>query len=503
MKKLFFLLALLTISSSIIAQASFSEFQLSYGPYQVGYDNVPVPGEGDYDYLMEYTSKPSKRMLQTSIWYPASPRGQEQHVTLQDYMKVYAKDKEWEYLPEAELLNWFRYPPTPKNQQSIKETTKALHKSEPAKGKFPVVIYAPSYEASSIENFAWAEYLASHGYVVISSPSLGPENQYIGKNLRGGLEAQARDLKSLLEFAISLPFTDKNNVATAGFSFGGLSNVLFQMKNKKIKAILSLDGTIRYNYPLLKELYGTAIEKVDVPFLHMAQKVIPDEIMKEDKMDSKLNTEFSFYDELIYSDAYKLRFHDLTHLNFSSLDIVFRNRDPRQDKSDEKILQSYRLVLEYSLQFLNAYLKDDPEALQYLQTKSHPELVSKEVKSGKQKPYTFQEFHDLIKDQQYQNIRQLYDQVKQKYPDFIIQEGWLNVLGLQLIFNPTTAEEGIAIYEFALSLYPKSANLYDSLATGYFYLGRKKEAIEKFKKSLELYPQNQNAISKIKELGIN
>jgi len=39
-------------------------------------------------------------------------------------------------------------------------------------GKFPLVIYAPSFSAMSWENVDLCEYLASHGYVVIASPSL-------------------------------------------------------------------------------------------------------------------------------------------------------------------------------------------------------------------------------------------------------------------------------------------------------------------------------------------
>ena len=213
--------------------------------------------------------------------------------------------------------------------------------------------------------------------------------------------------------------------------------------------------------------------------------------------------EFLFYDELINSDAYKFRFHNLRHMNFSAFDIVLRNRDAARDMSEVLILQSYRLVTEYSLQFLNAYLKDDAKALQYLQKKELTSLISKEFKSSRKQPYTFHEFHGLVKKQHYKRIAQLYAQVQKEHPDFQIQEGWLNKLGLQLIFNPDTAEEGIAIYNFALSLFPTSANLYDSLATGYFYLNRKEEAIQNFQKSLELYPQNGHAKEKLKLLNKN
>jgi len=52
----------------------------------------------------------------------------------------------------------------------------------------------------------------------------------------------------------------------------------------------------------------------------------------------------------------------------------------------------------------------------------------------------------------------------------------------------------------ATKLYPNSANLFDSLAEGYLYVGNKSKAIESFEKSLELNSQNQNAIDRLKQL---
>lgn len=134
----------------------------------------------------------------------------------------------------------------------LSDKTNAFVNSKAAKEKFPVIVYAPSYEASSIENFMLCEYLASHGYIVVSSPSRGAEM----KNFTGGthkdMEAQARDIEFLIQEVLKFPNAAKESIATMGFSFGGLSNVLAQMRNKHIKAIVSLDGSIRYNYKVLK-----------------------------------------------------------------------------------------------------------------------------------------------------------------------------------------------------------------------------------------------------------
>ena len=61
-------------------------------------------------------------------------------------------------------------------------------------------------------------------------------------------------------------------------------------------------------------------------------------------------------------------------------------------------------------------------------------------------------------------------------------------------------EQGYNVLLLALHLYPKSANLYDSLAEAYFYNKDYSNAILNYKKSLELNPKNQNANDRLKQL---
>jgi tetratricopeptide (TPR) repeat protein len=247
------------------------------------------------------------------------------------------------------------------------------------------------------------------------------------------------------------------------------------------------------------------MKKATIPFMHLAQKEIPAAAMKEHNIPDSLNTHFTFYDELTESDAYKIRLHDLSHLHFSTLGVLFQERDPKQDKSDQKIMASYQLATTYSLHFFNAYLKNDQTSLDFItntpQENNIPEqLISVDSKKAIQKFIDFYAFLNLAKQQEYKNLLALYTEMKDRHPSLVIPEGVLNTLGLQLIFDSSKATEGIAVFEFATTLYPESANLYDSLAEGYVYLGNTKKAIANFKKSLALNPANQNAITRLKQL---
>lgn len=84
---------------------------------------------------------------------------------------------------------------------------------------------------------------------------------------------------------------------------------------------------------------------------------------------------------------------------------------------------------------------------------------------------------------------------------FYRDRGELNRLGYYLLKNdkPEAAKE---ILKLNMELYPDWYNAYDSYAEALMKTGKKEEAIEYYKKSLEMNPGNDNAVEKLKELGV-
>ncbi|MDN3643217.1 prolyl oligopeptidase family serine peptidase [Lutimonas halocynthiae] len=491
----------------IIGQTSLNKIDLENGKHKVGFRHyIRSDSTRTYSRIYDYTNQTIARPIPVSIWYPSiqDTKGKEKLHVL-DYLEILKEEEEWENLPNEQILNWFYYANTPANQNHLKEIANAYPKTEFAKGKFPVIIYTPSYQSSSIENFALCEYLASHGYIVIASPSRGTETRWFSNNNAKEMENQASDVAFLIKEVGKYEMANYDKIAVMGFSFGGLSNMIAQNKNERIKAIVSLDGTERYQYALLKKSPFFDINKMEVPYIHMSQKEIPDNVLEEDNIEAELNTKFDLYDSISYSTVYRLKFHHLTHSYFSTLGILFGDRDQRQDKSDAEIMESYKWVSTYTLNFLNAFLINDVSALCFVENNPSDNgvrngLISQRTKQAESVAFSFQDFNDVASSQNYQNLFQLYDSIVKKHPSFKIPEGNLNTLGLQLVFNPSTSEQGINVFLLATKLYPNSANLFDSLAEGYLHIGNKSKAIENFEKSLELNAQNQNAIDRLKQL---
>ena len=96
-----------------------------------------------------------------------------------------------------------------------------------------------------------------------------------------------------------------------------------------------------------------------------------------------------------------------------------------------------------------------------------------------------------------------YREIKQSFPDdYEIDEIEINALGYSFL-GKNRMEEAIEIFKINIEEFPESFNVYDSMAEAYMTNGDNELAIEYYKKSLEINPQNTNGINMLKKLGVN
>lgn len=82
---------------------------------------------------------------------------------------------------------------------------------------------------------------------------------------------------------------------------------------------------------------------------------------------------------------------------------------------------------------------------------------------------------------------------------YYIDEGKINQLGYQLLNGEKTAA-AIEVFKLNVREFPKSSNVYDSLAEAYLKAGNRELAIQNYKRSIELDPTNRNAMDVVKRL---
>jgi predicted alpha/beta superfamily hydrolase len=95
-----------------------------------------------------------------------------------------------------------------------------------------------------------------------------------------------------------------------------------------------------------------------------------------------------------------------------------------------------------------------------------------------------------------QSTKQIYKLVKiealKKEPEYNISEDAINAFGYELMQQNKLTDAEL-IFKLNIELYPDSYNVYDSYGECLLKVGKEKEGIEAYKKSLELNPNNTNA----------
>jgi dienelactone hydrolase len=307
------------------------------------------------------------RPIQTAVWYPAAKGGTP--LKYGAYMDLRGWEADFTLSPqdEAGIVNeWFKFAeaiPPAQMAWERKRAMWAVRDAAPRTGQFPVVIYAPGMNGDVFENADLAEYLASHGYIVIASPSLGKQTRAIQFDLEHA-ELQAADISFLIDYARSLPQADMARVSAMGYSFGGMSNVIAAARDKRITALICLDGSLRSSYTMISRATYAVPEEYKTPLLYLTKGPLPVETLVRIKYDLS----GSFITRMKNADVYLLTMHALGHYGFASSFIRF---DPFEsdEYSAEEVSFAHSLGARYVLNFLNGYMKDDRTGLAYLKAR--------------------------------------------------------------------------------------------------------------------------------------
>ena len=223
--------------------------------------------------------------------------------------------------------------------------------------KFPLIIYAPSNSKSSIQNHMICEYLSSHGFMVVSVGSAGSES--INRNHdQKSILAQVVDMEYILNY-----FEDSLKIKYAGlglmgFSSGGLATAIFQMRNKKVKAVFSMDGSQEYgSYITLFNTEDFNLSKTNVPYCLLTNNYGNFSI-------------YPFYNSIVSGDKYMFRMPYLDHNGFVSYwRFLDTNQEVFKSKENEIIILSKLFKdpnVNASIQLLLFNNKMHPESWQTL-----------------------------------------------------------------------------------------------------------------------------------------
>jgi hypothetical protein len=249
------------------------------------------------------------RPMQTLIWYP-SVRSTAESMTVGDYVQL--ADTEIHFNTPDEKENRWRS----LLKSSFDIFLLAVRDAKPVRGRYPVLIYAPSDSSVSWENADLCEYLASFGYIVLSSPSMGASTRDMTDDL-DGINAQARDISFLVTYAESVPDADSSQIAVMSWSWGGISSLFASARDSRIDALIEMDGSMRYYPGLVKKAEDVHPERMTIPLLCFTRNVSLEEL-DNDGVSGADKDGPNILNAWIHGDLHTVNMLGMAHPEFSS-----------------------------------------------------------------------------------------------------------------------------------------------------------------------------------------
>lgn len=331
-----------------LAQSYPSWGKLTPGEYKIGFRTIKT-----YDSSRTY--KPDEgikfRPLLIHLWYPTravsdDPLTYKSYIALEAQRENFSNNNVDEYCNQT-IYGYIDFGKKLMGNLNVtidevlSSQTASLDNPATANGKFPLILYAPSFGKSSIQNNIACEYLASHGYIIASVASAGESSQVMTSDGKG-IMAQVQDLEYVVNYLKNASYVDGSAIGTFGYSWGGFANIIHQMRNTYVKAIASWDGSMEYQgYEIAKTLKDFNPEKLKIPFIYFSNK-------------NEEMTEFPFYKSVVSEKKYLYRLKQLEHPEFTSYWTVFSTV---KANASPYSLASYKSVCEYTLAFFDTYLK--------------------------------------------------------------------------------------------------------------------------------------------------
>lgn len=152
-----------------------------------------------------------------------------------------------------------------------------------ASGRFPLVVISQGNQQRPLHQAVLAEFLATHGFVVITATSTTVTSPMKSSDDVGpAAQREAEQLQMLVELGKTLPQVDRSRVFAAGHSFGARAALLLAMHDRTIARLISLDGGIgtAQSMDSYRRANWFARDRATVPILHFYEEL--DDFMAPD-----------------------------------------------------------------------------------------------------------------------------------------------------------------------------------------------------------------------------
>jgi hypothetical protein len=320
---------------------------------------------GSFDRATGATAEVEHRPVQISLWYPAARTDASERLRFGELVVAASRETDFSPSTPATEARWtssyggssplFEGADPSALTELMQAPMAAVRGATAAPGPFPLLLAVGSADLQP----SHFEFLASHGFVIASVPSVGPLGPRRGAPGLADYEACARDLEFALGRMHDIPFANTERVALIGFGGGGLFALPVLLRNAHIDAFVSYEAGIFMPAfaPVVERVPGFDLDRFDAPLLHfLRDELVVDE--DPERMEAAPEGRSHF----VYLNAPGLHHHDLAQAGVASTEVLGLRQDLRDD-----VRAAFRVKALHTLSFLQAYLLGDRSALERLE----------------------------------------------------------------------------------------------------------------------------------------
>ena len=303
---------------------------------------MPAPGDqGEWSW--------KQRILSAAMWYPIEDPQPARPLTLAQLLQLTERPGAPHFGREfmERRAAWEKGGVAAEAiERHLQQPTRAFLDRPAASAITHMIILAPMPLSPLFSNYVLAEFLASHGYLVISFQPFGWGANMMDTGVADVAE-QVQDLRFIRAWAMDR-FPDMEGVGLVGHSWSGLV-ALATAGEPWVKAVVSLDGSEEYWRDVIRTFLDQQGGHPGAPYLRIQQPEAAD---------------FGLFENLRHPSAYRLSLPHLSHSAFGSWSHVVRSL---KGTGKPQSKAAYFVLMDAVLWFLGAHLKGQNEDLQLWQ----------------------------------------------------------------------------------------------------------------------------------------
>jgi tetratricopeptide (TPR) repeat protein len=366
---------------------------------------------------------------------------------------------------------------------------RATRDADAVAGSFPLVLFGAEGGPSTAHGLA--EYLASHGYIVVAAGSLPRIATLQATNAAAALDAQTHQLELLYDYGRGLPGADAQRLAVLGKNFDGLAAVNYQMRNLAANAVVTLDGweAKAMGTPIMRASAFFDPVKLRVPYLTFQQDNAPT---------PQLRASRDLFDQLKYSERQLYVLRDMDHFRLLQHTLVYPH------VTDERRL-AYDFYYRTIRDFLDAHVKADSAALRAWRSpasqRGYPAwLIEQQFAAPALTAVpTAEELETLVMSGDIGRVAAVLRAARQENPDArLFTREMMNLYAFRY-WQRNERDKAIQLRQLNTEAYPNSVHAHNDLGNAYRDTGQAQLALASFERALALIDTDPEILANEKE----